>query len=75
MNQSNRTEKRHKIVKQFYLHDNNNINNIRLLNYINYSYMKTQIETEVHVVNVCNNTKTCESSKCMHCYFFSSTHL
>ena len=81
MNQSNITEKRQRIVKQLYLHDSNiNIiinNTTRLLDYKNYSYMKTQIGSEVllHVVNVCNNTKTCECSKCIHCYLFSSIHV
>ena len=28
--------------------------------------MKTQIDSEV--VNVCNTTKTCESSNCVHCH-------
>ena len=33
--------------------------------------MKTQIDSEV--VNVCNTTKTCESSNCVHCHLISST--
>ena len=33
--------------------------------------MKTQIASEV--VNVCNTTKTCESSDCVHCHLISRT--
>ena len=33
--------------------------------------MKTQIDSEI--VNVCNTTKTCESSNCVHCHLISST--
>ena len=33
--------------------------------------MKTQIDSEV--VNVCNTTKTCKSSNCVHCHLISST--
>ena len=33
--------------------------------------MKTQLDSEV--VNVCNTTKTCESSNCVHCHLISST--
>ena len=33
--------------------------------------MKTQIDSEV--VNVCNTTKTCENSNCVHYYLISST--
>ena len=33
--------------------------------------MKTQIDSEV--VNVCNTTKTWESSNCVHCHLISST--
>ena len=33
--------------------------------------MTTQIDSEV--VNVCNTTKACESSNCVHCHLISST--
>ena len=33
--------------------------------------MKTQIDSEV--INVCNTTKTFESSNCVHCHLISST--
>ena len=33
--------------------------------------MKNQIDSEV--VNVCNTTKTSESSNCVHCHLVSST--
>ena len=32
---------------------------------------KTQIDSEV--ANVCNTTKTCESSNCVHCHLIGST--
>ena len=48
----------------------------RLFNSVQYSkeeseLKKTQIDSEV--VNVCNTTKTCESSNCVHCHLMSST--
>ena len=35
--------------------------------------METQVESDV--VNVCNNTETCESSNCVHYHIISSDHV
>ena len=35
--------------------------------------MKTQIDSEVVNVHVCNTTETCERSNWIHCYLISST--